>query len=151
VTYCLPAKPVARPDIGVIGEGVIDLCMRHVNQVQQTLKRGSAVKRALASFFLAVSGMYVRARRVVQVRQIPVKHWESAEVQTQEAVGHSESLMLINAVCRASPCSMRSGPGRCWHLYGQLWWRRCWRRCIGEMTELFSGKNLSDFASCQLL
>lgn len=35
-------------------------------QVQQTLKRGSALKRALAGFFLAVSGAYVRARRTVQ-------------------------------------------------------------------------------------
>jgi hypothetical protein len=36
-------------------------------QVQQTLKRGSAAKRALAHFFLAASGVYVRALRVVQV------------------------------------------------------------------------------------
>jgi hypothetical protein len=43
------------------------MCLQHVVQVQQTLKRGSAVKRALAAFFLAASGVHLRALRVVQV------------------------------------------------------------------------------------
>ena len=36
------------------------------SRVMQTLKRGSQVKRRLATFLLAVSGAFVRARRVVQ-------------------------------------------------------------------------------------
>lgn len=35
-------------------------------QVQQTLKRGSAIKRALAGAFLAIGGAYIRAKRITQ-------------------------------------------------------------------------------------
>ena len=66
------------------------MCTRHVIQVQQTLKRGSAVKRALASFFLAVSGMYVRAKRVVQVclpHACHLKHPKSVETLDRKSDG----------------------------------------------------------------
>lgn len=37
---------------------------RHV-QVKQQIKRGSKVKQALAALFLAASGAFVRARRII--------------------------------------------------------------------------------------
>jgi hypothetical protein len=40
-------------------------CVWSILQVQQKIKQGSAVKRAIAGFFFAVSQKYIRAKRVV--------------------------------------------------------------------------------------